>query len=45
MEQVIIEILISLGIYEKARRLVSSDEELARLFNGNFQELISKVGG
>lgn len=45
MEQVIIEILKSVGIYEKAKRIIGSDAELVRLFDEDFQQLISKVGG
>jgi len=45
VEQVIIEILKSVGIYEKAKRIIGSDAELVRLFDEDFQQLISKVGG
>ena len=44
-EEVIIDILQSVGIYEKARKLVSSDTELARMFHQDFFELIAKIGG
>ena len=44
-EQVIVEILQMVGIYDKAREKVSSDSELARLFDQDFEQLIKKVGG
>jgi len=44
-KEVILQVLRDVGIYEQARRLVSSDEELARLFDEDFQQLILKVGG
>ena len=44
-EQVILQVLKSVGVYEQAREKVSSDEELAKMFDEDFQQLISKVGG
>jgi len=43
LEQVIIEILRSLGIYESIRKKVSSDQELIRMFDSQFDELIQLV--
>jgi len=43
LEQVIIEILKSVGAYEKAREKVGSDAELVRLFDQDFDELIQLV--
>ena len=46
MEQAIIEILKSVGVYEKARETVGSDAELVDLFQNDFYELIQKaIGG
>jgi len=45
VEQVIVEILKAVGVYEKARKIIGSDEELARMFNEEFEQLILKVGG
>jgi len=44
-EQVIVEILQAVGVYDGAREKVSSDEELVRLFDEDFEQLIQKVGG
>jgi len=44
-EQVILQVLREVGILEQARKLVSSDQELARLFDQDFEQLIKKVGG
>ena len=44
VEQAIIEILKSVGIYERARRIIGSDVELAKLFDEDFEQLISKIG-
>ncbi len=43
MEQVIIEILQSVGVYEDAKRKVGSDAELVELFDQDFNELIRLV--
>lgn len=45
MEEIILQVLRDVGIYERARRLVSSDSELVELFVNRFDELIAKVGG
>ena len=45
MQQAIIEILKSVGVYQQAREKVGSDEELARLFDEDFEKLIQKIGG
>lgn len=42
-EQVILQVLRDAGIYEHVRERVSSDQELARLFDQNFDELIQLV--
>ena len=39
-EQVVLQVLRDAGVYEKARKLVSSDAELARMFDSQFDELI-----
>jgi len=44
LEQAIIEILKSVGVYQQARKLVSSDVELVRLFKEDFEELIHRAG-
>ena len=44
-EQVIVQILKSVGVYEQAREKVSSDRELVELFDQDFQTLILKCGG
>jgi len=44
-EQVILQVLRDAGIYERIRERVNSDAELVRLFDEDFQHLISKVGG
>ncbi len=43
MEQVIIQILKSVGVYERAKRIVGSDAELVRLFNEDFEKLVEQV--
>ena len=43
MEQMILEILRAVGIYEEARKLVDSDAQLATLFDRNFEELVRLV--
>lgn len=43
LERVIMEILQAVGVYEDARRKVSSDQELATMFDQNFDELIRLV--
>lgn len=43
MEQAIIEILKSVGVYQQARERVDSDQELATMFDQNFDELIQLV--
>ena len=43
MEQVIVEILKAVGVYEQAREKVSSDRELVELFDQGFDELIQLV--
>ncbi|MFH1628479.1 MAG: hypothetical protein ABIE47_07115 [Pseudomonadota bacterium] len=43
MEQAIIEILKSVGVYDRAREKVSSDAELVRLFDEDFDELVRQV--
>ena len=45
MEQVVIEILKEIGVYQQAREKVDSDQELVDLFHNHFDELIKKVGG
>jgi hypothetical protein len=40
MEAVILEILQVVGVYDKAREKVSSDSELARMFDQDFDGLI-----
>ena len=42
-EQVILQVLRDARIYERVREKVSSDEELARLFDQDFQKLIEQV--
>ena len=42
-EQVILQVLRDVGVYQQARRLVSSDAELAKLFDQDFQKLIEQV--
>ena len=44
-EQVILQVLRDAGVYERVREKVSSDEELTRLFDEDFQQLILKIGG
>jgi hypothetical protein len=43
MEAVILEILRAVGVYDRARERVHSDAELARLFDQEFDRLISLV--
>ncbi len=43
MEQAILEILKEVGVYDQARKAVSSDEELIRLFHNDFGELVGLV--
>ena len=43
LEQVIVEILKQVGVYQQAREKVGSDAELVRLFDQNFDELIQLV--
>lgn len=43
MEQVIIEILKEVGVYEGVREDVSSDAELATIFDQNSDELIRLI--
>ncbi|MDZ7699504.1 MAG: hypothetical protein U5R49_22060 [Deltaproteobacteria bacterium] len=45
MEQVIVEILSDIGIYEQVREKVSSDGELVELFQNDFEQLIKRCGG
>ena len=40
-EQVIVEILKEVGVYEQAKRKVSSDKELADLFVNRFEDLVA----
>jgi len=42
MAEIIIPILKSLGIYEKARKKFNSDEQLAECFDQDFDGLLSK---
>jgi len=44
-EQVILQVLRDAGVYQQAREKVESDEELVRLFDQDFEQLILKVGG
>ncbi|MBC8466691.1 MAG: hypothetical protein H8D55_02520 [Deltaproteobacteria bacterium] len=39
-EQVILQVLREAGIYQQAREKVSSDAELARLFDEDFENLM-----
>jgi hypothetical protein len=43
MEAVIVEILQAVGVYDGVKKKVTSDEELARLFDQDFEELIRLV--
>ena len=43
MEQEIVEILQAVGVYEQVRRKVSSDAELVRLFDQDFEKLVEQV--
>ena len=43
MEQVIIEILKSVGVYPKIREKISSDDELVELFCDRFGDLVAII--
>ena len=45
MEQVVIEILKTVGVYERAKQIIGSDAELVRLFDEDFEQLIHRVEG
>ena len=40
-EEVILQVLRDIGVYDRIRGKVNSDQELARLFDEDFQEFIS----
>jgi len=43
VEQAIVEILKSVGVYERAREIIGSDAELIRLFDQDFEQLVEQV--
>ncbi|MBL6978161.1 MAG: hypothetical protein ISR61_04370 [Desulfobacteraceae bacterium] len=42
-EQAILEVLRTVGVYQEAREQVNSDQELTRLFDRDFSELVRLV--
>ena len=43
VEQVILQVLRDVGIYERVREKVNNDAELARLFDQDFEKLVEQV--
>jgi len=39
----IVKILKAVGVYQQTRKLVSSDTELAELFDQDFEQLVEQV--